>query len=71
MESTLSATRDLVAPLERAGSLCELFQATVRERTDEPALRTAGGEQELTPMMKLRRAPIARRYAEEIEELYR
>jgi long-subunit acyl-CoA synthetase (AMP-forming) len=49
----------------------ELFQATVRERTDEPALRTAGGEQELTPTMKLRRAPIARRYAEEIEELYR
>ena len=48
MESTLSATRDSVAPLERAGSLCELFQATVRERTDEPALRTAGGGEELT-----------------------
>jgi long-subunit acyl-CoA synthetase (AMP-forming) len=48
MESALSTRGEVGASLERAASVCELFQATARELADKPALRTAGGQQELT-----------------------
>jgi long-subunit acyl-CoA synthetase (AMP-forming) len=48
MESALSPMHPTLERLESASSLCELFQATVSEREHEPALRTAGAEQQLT-----------------------
>jgi len=48
MESALSPAYDTVSRLEHAGSLCELFQATVQERAEEPALHTFGSEQQLS-----------------------
>jgi long-subunit acyl-CoA synthetase (AMP-forming) len=48
MESSISQPNETLARLAEAQSICELFQATVRERPDEPALRTVGSEEELT-----------------------
>ena len=48
MESALSPARNAASRLAAAGSLCEVFQGTVEERPDEPALRTPGGGQEIT-----------------------
>jgi long-subunit acyl-CoA synthetase (AMP-forming) len=48
VESALSPVQATAGRLDGASSLCELFQATVRERSEELALRTAGGREELT-----------------------
>jgi len=48
MESALSPASNAASRLTAASSLCEVFQGTVEERPDEPALRTAGGGQEIT-----------------------
>jgi long-chain acyl-CoA synthetase len=48
MGATLASAPDLAARLSAASTVCELFQATAAERADAVALRTPGGEQELS-----------------------
>jgi long-chain acyl-CoA synthetase len=59
MPETLVSYADVLARLDAADTLCELFQASARERAEEVALRTPGGTEELT----------WREYAERVERI--
>jgi long-subunit acyl-CoA synthetase (AMP-forming) len=48
MDASIASTPDVATRLQRARSLCDLFQGTAAERPDEVALRTPGGALELT-----------------------
>ncbi len=48
MDAALAHDLDIDARLESASTMCEVFQATAAARPDSPALRAAGGGQELS-----------------------